>query len=171
MRAAVLAFLAFLPAAAPAAPPEYPPVQRSLESLKLGDKLEHVKIVYPPVPNKEWSKSREPFGGVERVHIQGGQAKHLPEAVEHLILGFKRGRLVTLEVRYAREFSKKKPLERLVSDLSLEYGEPRRQGESYFWWDESTVLVASQVLQPHPSGQGEELRSSLSVMDRAYFKP
>lgn len=164
------AFLAVLALAAQAAPPEIPPVQRSIESLKLGDKLEHVKLVYPPVPNREWSKSREPFGGVERIHIQRGQAKHLPDAVDFLLLGFKRGRLVTLEVRYGREYSKKRPLHLLVADLSLEYGEPRRQGESYFWWDDSTVLVATQVLQPHPSGDGEELRSSLSVMDRAYFK-
>ena len=166
LRAALLSALLSLPSRA-----ESPTVQRALENLKLGDKIEHVRIVYPPVPNKEWSKSREPFGGVERIHIQRGQAKHLPDAVEYLMLGFRRGRLVTLEVRYGREFSKKKPLERLVSDLSLEYGEPRRQGESYFWWDDSTVLVASQVLQPDHSGEGSELRSSLSVMDRGYFRP
>ena len=146
-------------------------VQRSLESLKLGDRLENVVIIYPPISKTDWSKSMEPFGGVKRIHIQRGQAKYLPDAVETLTLGFKRGRLVTLEVLYGKDFSKKKPLERLVSDLSLEYGEPRRQGESYFWWDDSTVLVASQVLQPNPSGNGEELRSSLSVMDRAYFRP
>ena len=165
LRAALLTALLALPARA-----EAPVVQRALESLKLGDKLETVRIVYPPLPGQDWSKSREPFGGVQRIHIQRGQAKYLPEAVESLLLGFRHGRLVTLEVRYGRDFSKKKPLERLVSDLSLEYGEPRRQEDSYFWWDDATVLVASRVLQPHPSGQGEELRSTLSVMDRAYFK-
>ena len=165
-RAALLAALLALPLRA-----EVPPVQRSLESLKLGDRLENVLIIYPPLPKTDWSKSRELFGGVERIHIQRGQAKYLPDAVESMTLGFRRGRLVTLEVRYGKDFSKKKPLERLVSDLSLEYGEPRRQGETYFWWDAATALVASQVLQPHPSGKGEELRSSLSVMDRAYFRP
>ncbi|TBR20707.1 hypothetical protein EPO15_12335 [bacterium] len=170
MRAALLAVLLAAPAALRAAA-DAPAVQRYLESLKLGDKIEHVRIVYPPVPDKDWSKSREPFGGVERIRIQRGQAKYLPEAVEAMTLGFRRGRLVTLEVLYGREFSKKKPLERLVSDLSLEYGEPRRQGESYFWWDDATVLTASQTLQPHPSGKGDELLSTLSVMDRAYFRP
>ena len=159
---------ALLPLAALA---ELPPVQRNLESLKLGDKLESVRLVYPPIPDKDWSKSREPFGGLERISIVKGQAKYLPPEVESLTMGFRRGRLVTLEVLYGREFSKKKPLERLVSDLSLEYGEPRRKGEAYFWWDSSTVLVAAQLLQPDPKGKGEELRSTLSVMDKGYFRP
>lgn len=165
-RAALLAALLALPAWA-----EAPPVQRYLESVKLGDRLESILIIYPPNPKSDWTKSRELSGGVERIHIQRGQAKYLPDVVESMTLGFRRGRLVTLEVLYGRDFSKKKPLERLVSDLSLEYGEPRRQGESYFWWDDATALVAAQVFQPHPSGKGEELRSSLSVMDRAYFRP
>lgn len=164
--AAVLAFLLALPVRA-----ETPPIQRALESLKLGDKLESVRIVYPPVPNRGWSESMEPFGGVRRLLIQRGQAKYLPDAVETLTLGFRRGRLVTLEVLYGREFSKKKPLSRLVSDLALDYGEPRRQGETYFWFDDATVLVASQAVQPDPSGDGGDLRTTLSVMDREFFRP
>ncbi len=145
-----------------------PPVQRYLESLKLGDKLEHVKIIYPPT--RDWSRSREPRG-VDRVLIQRGQAKYVPEAAESLTLDFKHGRLVRLEVLYDRAYSKKKPLERVVEDLSLDYGEPRRSGDSYFWWDSSTVLVAAQTTVPDPKGNGEEVRTTLAVMDRSHFDP
>lgn len=144
-------------------------IQRHLESLKLGDRFEDVKVIYPP--KQDWSKSREPSGGLERIIIQSAQAKYIPEAVESMVLGFKRGRLVRLEVVYGRDFSKKNPLETLVGDLSLQYGEPRRQGETYFWWDSDTVLAASNTAQSEPSGKGTELRSTLSLMERGYFNP
>ncbi|MBI5595120.1 MAG: hypothetical protein HY928_03420 [Elusimicrobia bacterium] len=144
-------------------------IQRHLENLKLGDRVEDVKTIYPP--KQEWSKSREPSGGLERIIIQSAQAKYIPEAVESMVLGFKRGRLVRMEVVYGRAFSKKKPLETLVGDLSLEYGEPRRQGETYFWWDSATVLTAASAAQPDPSGKGTELSSTLSLMERGYFNP
>lgn len=166
---ALLALLAALPGLPAAAQADAVPVQRYLESLKLGDRLEDVRVIYPPV--RDWSKSREPSGGVERIIIQRGQAKYLPEVVESMTLGFRRNRLVQLEVIYGRDFSKKKPLERVVGDLSLQYGEPRRQGESYFWWDSATALVAATAAQPDPSGKGEVLRTTLSVMDRARFDP
>src|SRR5689334_17264256 len=125
------ALLAVLLASAAWGQLEPPPIQRYLENLKLGDRLQEVKIVYPPV--RDWSTAREPSWGGERITIQRGQAKYLPDAVESLTLGFRRGRLVRLEAVYSREFSKKKPLERVVGDLSLQYGEPRRQEETYFW--------------------------------------
>ncbi|MBI3297599.1 MAG: hypothetical protein HYZ75_05515 [Elusimicrobia bacterium] len=148
---------------------EPPPIQRYLENLKLGDRLQDVKIVYPPV--RDWSTSREPSWGGERITIQRGQAKYLPDAVESLTLGFRRGRLVRLEAVYSRDFSKKKPLERVVGDLSLQYGEPRRQDHTYFWWDSSTAMVASVTAQPAPSGPAVELRTTLAIMDRARFDP
>lgn len=155
---------------APAARAEDPVrIQRHLESLKLGDRFEDIKVIYPP--KQDWSKSREPSGGLERIIIQRTQAKYVPEAVESMVLGLKRGRLVRLEVVYGRDFSKKNPLESLVGDLSLQYGEPRRQGETYFWWDSDTVLAASLTAQPDPSGKGTELRSTLSLMERGYFNP
>lgn len=166
--AALLALLAALPLPARAEADSIP-VQRHLESLKLGDRPEDVRVIYPPV--REWEKSRELSGGVERIIIQKGQAKYLPETVESMTLRFRRHRLVHLEVVYGRDFSKKKPLERVVVDLSLQYGEPRRQGESYFWWDSATALVASTTPQPDPSGKGEVLRTTLAVMDRARFDP
>ncbi|MDE2292736.1 MAG: hypothetical protein KGL53_11700 [Elusimicrobia bacterium] len=166
--AALLALLAALPGA-PARAADAPPIRRFLESVKLGDTLAVVRQVYPPT--RKWSRTMEPSGGVERIIIQTGQARYLPDAVESMSLDFKRGRLVRLEVVYSREETKKKPLESLVDDLALDYGEPRRADETYFWWDERTVLAASRVPQPDPSGKGTELRVRLAVMDRPYFAP
>lgn len=170
--AALLAVLAALPPAPRAQ--ETVPIRRFLESVKLGDSLDTVRQVYPPT--KEWTRARELKGGLERISIQRGQAKYLPDAVESMTLGFRHGRLVRLEVVFGRDWTKKKPLERLVGDLALDYGEPRRSGESYFWWDSKTVLVAGRLLKPaSPDGEAAsdkaEVRATLAVMDRAYFEP
>ena len=42
-----------------------------------------------------------------------------------------------------QEETRRKPLEDVVLDLSLMYGEPRRVGETYFWHGGGLVMAAS----------------------------
>ncbi|OIO08058.1 MAG: hypothetical protein AUJ52_08940 [Elusimicrobia bacterium CG1_02_63_36] len=144
-------------------------LQRYLESLKLGDTLKEVEIVYPP--RRNWGSYRDPRGNLRRVLLDRSQAKYFPVDAENLRLGFSGERLAHIQVIYTREASKKKPLGNLVVDLSLIYGEPRRIDETYFWWDNDTVIAVSDAMLASPDGRGSELRTSLELMDYELFEP
>ncbi|MBI5201657.1 MAG: hypothetical protein HY925_08745, partial [Elusimicrobia bacterium] len=114
------------------------PVQRYLESLRLGDFLREVQIVYPPL--REWPSFKEPGGRITKYYVERAYAKHFPWDIDSLRLGFKWGRLVTIQAIYNERFAKEKPLEKIVVDLSLIYGEPSRRGMVYTWRVGKTVL-------------------------------
>ena len=75
-----------------------PPLQRSLAELQLGDSLEDVQIVYPPA--RDWPSHIDPRGRVTRYRVERGWAKTFPLWTQALLLGFKRGRLVDIQVVY-----------------------------------------------------------------------
>lgn len=140
MRAFLLAAL-ILPFAAAAAradeDDETPALQRYLVSLQLGDGLEDARRVYPPA--SDWPPSEE-RRGVTRYRVDRGAAKSYPAGVETMYLGFKRGRLVEIEVVYDEKTSRKKPVEKLAGEYALVYGESRRTGDRFWWTDGRTVL-------------------------------
>ena len=146
-----------------------PRVQEYLESLRIGDTLEQVQIIYPPT--RQWTKFREPGGGVVRMIVERSSSKWFPSGVGVLRLGMRRDRLVHIQAVYDKDEARRKPLENLVADLSLLYGEPRRAGETYFWLDGRLVMSASNVEVASEVGGGKEIRTSLELMDRRYFKP
>jgi len=164
IRAAVVLLLAFAPAAA-----EEASIQHYLESIILGDTVEQVEMVYPP--KKKWPRSREPKTRLDRIELEKGTAKFFPAWARKMLLGLRRGRVARIQVIYDKARSRKKPLELLAVDYSLVYGEPRRIGETYCWWDSSRVLVASNVQIPSGRGKGKEVRTSLELMERKYFAP
>ena len=140
------------------------PIQRYLESLRLGDYLKEVQLVYPPV--REWPSYREPGGSITKFHVERAYAKYMPYEVDVIRLGMRWGRLVHLQIVYSDKYAREKPLEKLVVDLSLIYGEPIRRGMVYSWQDGRTLLRAFNEEMPSPDGRAIEMRTSLEIMDR-----
>ncbi|MBI5244549.1 MAG: hypothetical protein HY922_12855 [Elusimicrobia bacterium] len=146
------------------------PIQRHLISVKLGDSIEVVQKIYPP--KSEWPAFRDKLG-LTRYTVEKGAAKQLPDDVYKLRFGMRRKRLVYLQVIYSAQSSRKKPLSELVAEMLLDYGEPRRSGEAYWWSDGSTVARASNVELPVVSAGDDrnvEMLTSLEIMDHDVFR-
>ena len=170
MRGAARIVLASFLLSAGAAPGAFSAgIQRYLASLRLGDTLEQIQKIYPP--KREWSRYREPGGEVVRIIMERGYAEWFPPKVDTIRLGMRRGRLIHVQLIYGKRESRRKPLQEVVKDLSLVYGEPRRSGETYFWFDDSAVIAASNVGVPSGRKQAKELRTSIELMERGYFEP
>ncbi|MFH2201728.1 MAG: hypothetical protein ABIJ96_01295 [Elusimicrobiota bacterium] len=142
-------------------------IQRYLASLRLGDGIKQIEMVYPPT--RKWQRQKEPKGGVVRIRIEREDSEWFPAKVKTVLLGMRRGRLVHIRLVYDKEYSRQKPFGELAVDLSLIYGEPRRYRESYFWWDSSTVLAVAKA--EIKTEKGQELRTSQELMERSYFGP
>lgn len=144
-------------------------VQRYLESLKLGDSMREIELVYPP--KRKWTSYRDPRGNLHRVLLDRSLSKYFPIEADTMRLGFRGRRLAHIQVVYTKDYSRKKPLGDLVVDLSLIYGEPRRVEETYFWWDGDTVIAVSDAMMETPDGKATELRTSLELMEFELFEP
>lgn len=149
---------------------EVPPIQRYLAELQLGDSLEDVQRIYPPA--QDWPSHVDPRGRVTRYRVEREYAKAFPAWTQALMLGFKRGRLVDIQVVYNQKRSREKPYEELAGDLSLTYGEPERTGEKFWWNDGKTVLRVFPVEVPTfvDGERGVEWRTSIQVLDKGLFK-
>lgn len=113
-------------------------IQRYLVNLQLGDNIEEVRRVYPPAA--EWP-TLDTRNGVTRYRVTRGMAKAFPPKVETLFIGFKRGKLVEIQIVYDEKKSRASTVNKLAGDYALVYGEPRRSGGNRFWWtDGKTVL-------------------------------
>jgi hypothetical protein len=117
---------------------ETPAMQRYLVDLSLGDSLERVRGVYPP--GQEWPATVEPRTGVTRYRVERGGAKVFPPRVETLYLGFKKDRLVEIEVVYDEKRSRVQTVGKLAGEYALVYGEGKRSGDRFYWSDGKTVL-------------------------------
>ncbi len=115
-----------------------PPLRRSLADVSLGDGLERVRRIYPPA--QEWPAISYPKTGVTRYRVERGGAKIFPARVHTLYLGFKRGRLVEIEVVYDKRQSRAQSVEKLAGEYALIYGEAKRSAERFWWSDGKTVL-------------------------------
>lgn len=140
MRALLLAGLILLPASFSARAEENEEavtIQRYLVSLQLGDNIEEVRRVYPPAA--EWP-AVENKSGVKRYRVERGMAKAFPPKVETLFVGFRKGRLVEVQVVYDEKTSRARTVNKLAGEYALVYGEPRRSGDLFWWSDGSTIL-------------------------------
>jgi hypothetical protein len=139
MRALLLALLILpaFPAARAEENEEAAPLQRYLASLQLGDNIEEVRRAYPPA--QEWP-TVDARGGVTRYRVERGFAKAFPARVEMLFVGFKKGRLVEIQLVYDEKKSRAQTAEKLAGEYALVYGEPRRSGDRFWWADGKTVL-------------------------------
>ena len=143
MRALLLAVL-ILPALLPAARADEdgyddtPALQRYLVDVSLGDGIERVRRVYPPA--QEWPATVDQRTGVTRYVVERGNAKAFPAHVETLYLGFKKGRLVEIEVVYNQKQSRSHTVEKVAGEYELVYGEAKRTDDRFYWSDGKTVL-------------------------------
>ena len=156
--------LALLPLPANADEEESVPIQRYLESLRLGDYLKEIKLVYPPL--REWPSFREPGGKTTRYQIERSYAKHFPWDIDSLRLGVRWGRLVHIQAVYSERSARDKPIEKIVVELSMIYGEPSRKGMIYSWRDSKTVLRVFNEEQPSADGRSVELHPSIEIYER-----
>ncbi len=143
MRALLLAVL-ILPALLPAARADEdgyddtPALQRYLVDVSLGDGIERVRRVYPPA--QEWPATVDPRTGVTRYRVERGNAKAFPSHLETLYLGFRKGRLVEIEVVYDEKQSRVQTVGKVAGEYALVYGEATRSADLYYWSDGKTVL-------------------------------
>ena len=169
---AVLAALAL--AAAPAAAyddyyDEPVALQRHLADLQLGDSLEDVQRIYPPAA--DWPSHMDARGRVRRYRVERGAAKAFPLWTQTMWLGFRRGRLVDIQIVYDAKRTREKTHEELAGDLSLSYGEPTRSGERFWWSDSRTVLRVFPAEVP-VNKDGETVtqwRTSMQIMEKDLF--
>lgn len=147
-----------------------PPLQRYLADLQLGDSLEDVQRIFPP--SQDWPSHVDPKGRVTRYRVERDWAKSFPAWTQALLLGFKHGRLVDIQVVYNQKRSREKTYESLAGDLSLTYGEPERTGDKFWWADSRTVLRVFPVETPtfKDGERGTEWRTSIQVMDKGLYK-
>jgi hypothetical protein len=147
-----------------------PPIQRYLAELQLGDSLEDVQRIYAPA--QDWPSHIDPRGRVTRYRVERAYAKHFPSWTQALMLGFKRGRLVDIQVIYNAKRSGEKTHGDLARDLSLTYGEPGRSGDKFWWTDGRTVMRVFPVEVPtfKDGVRGVEWRTSLQVIEEGLFK-
>lgn len=147
-----------------------PPIQRYLAELQLGDSLEDVQRIYPPA--QDWPSHIDPRGRVTRYRVERGYAKSFPQWTQALMLGFKRGKLVDIQVIYTAKRSGEKTAEELARDLSLTYGEGERSGDKFWWTDGRTVMRVYPVEVPtfKDGERGVEWRTCLQVLEKDLWK-
>lgn len=172
MRALLLALL-MLPAFPSARAEEdevTQPIQRYLVSLQLGDGLEEVRRVYPPA--QEWPSSVDPRGRITRYRVERGWAKRFPPKVAILYLGFRKSRLVEIQVVYDAKFSGEKTYSQLAGDLALLYGEPTRSGDRFWWSDSSTVMRVFPAELPvlKDGEKAVEWRTAIQIYQKGVFQ-
>ncbi len=171
MRPLFLLALLALPAFAGDDGYEAPPaIQRYLAELQLGDSLEDVQRIYPPA--QDWPSWIDPRGRVTRYRVERGYAKSFPLWTQALMLGFKRGKLVDIQVVYTAKRSGEKTAEALARDLSLTYGEGKRTGDKFWWTDSRTVIRVFPVETPTfvDGVRGVAWRTSLQVLEKDLYK-
>ena len=171
MRALLLVGLLAVPAFAGDDGYEDPPaIQRYLAELQLGDSLEDVQRIY--APSQDWPSHIDPRGRVTRYRVERAYAKSFPLWTQALLLGFKRGKLVDIQVVYNAKRSGEKTAEELARDLSLTYGEGERTGSKFWWTDSRTVIRVFPVEVPtfKDGVRGVEWRTSLQVLEKDLYK-
>jgi hypothetical protein len=148
---------------------ETPAIQRSLAELRLGDSLKDVQRIYPPT--QTWPSYVDPRGRVRRYRVEREFAKSLPHWTQALLLGFKGGSLVDIQVIYTAQRSAEKTSEELAGDLALTYGEGERSGGRFWWTDARTVLRVFPVETPtYVDGvRGVEWRTALQILEKDLY--
>ena len=146
-----------------------PAIQRYLAELQLGDSLEDVQRIYPPA--QDWPSHIDPRGRVTRYRVERAYAKSFPNWTQALMLGFKRGKLVDIQVIYNAKRSGDKTAEELARDLSLTYGQGERTGDKFWWTDSRTVMRVYPVEVPtfKDGVRGVEWRTSIQVLEKNLY--
>lgn len=147
-----------------------PAIQRYLAELQLGDSLEDVQRIYPPA--QDWPSHIDPRGRVTRYRIERAYAKSFPLWTQALMLGFKRGKLVDIQVIYNAKRSGEKTAEELARDLSLTYGEGDRSGDKFWWTDSRTVMRVFPVEVPtfKDGERSVEWHTAIQILEKNLYQ-
>ncbi len=166
----LLAALLLCAAPARAQDEETPPIQRYMAELQLGDTFDDVQRIYPPAA--DWPSWIDPRGRVKRYKLERGMAKAFPAWTQVMNLGFKRGRLVEIQVIYDAKRTREKPHEELAGDFALIYGEARRENDRFWWSDGKTVLRVFPAELPvlKDGARAVEWRTSIQILDEGLYK-
>jgi len=146
-----------------------PAIQRYLAELQLGDSLEDVQRIYPPA--QDWPSHIDPRGRVTRYRVERAYAKSFPLWARALMLGFKRGKLVDIQVIYNAKRSGEKTAEELARDLTLTYGEGGRSGDKFWWTDSRTVMRVFPVEVPtfRDGVRGVEWHTAIQILEKNLY--
>ena len=139
-------------------------IQRYVESVRLGDYLKEVKLAYPPL--RDWPHFRAPGDKLTHYQVERGAAKNFSKDVETIRFALRWGRVVLVQAIYTGRSAKERPLEKMVVQLSMRYGEPKRSGMAYSWRDGRTVLRAFNAEISSPGG-AVEMRPSMEIYEAA----
>ncbi|MCX5787048.1 MAG: hypothetical protein NTX64_00870 [Elusimicrobia bacterium] len=139
-------------------------IQRYVESVRLGDYLKEVRLAYPPL--RDWPSFRAPGDKLTHYQIERAAAKNFPQGVETMRFALRWGRVVLVQAIFTERRAKERPLEKMVVQLSLRYGEPKRRGMAYTWQDGRTVLRAFNTEISSPGG-AVEMRPSIEIYEAA----
>lgn len=127
--------------AALALPARADTLQPILAHLRLGFSLKQVQTVFPPAAGRKWMATIEPRGHIERYRVQRDDLRKPDPRIEVLSLGFKKGRLVDIQLIYDAANTQASSVDQRASEWAVIYGEPQREDSgAYVWSDGDTVL-------------------------------
>lgn len=161
---------ALLLAAAPAFAGSDEPIRPDMAGLRLGDTLDEVQSIYPPAT--DWPSWIDPRGRVKRYKVERAMAKAFPTWTSVMNLGFRRGRLVEIQLIYSAERTRQRPHEELAADYSLKYGEPQRE-DARFWWSDGSVVLRvfpAEIPVVRDGQKAVEWRTSEQVLVEGLYK-
>lgn len=132
--------------------------------IRLGSSISALQKTYPPTAT--FPKSGELNGGVERIYIRRYDCRTFPLGVDSIRLELVNGGVVSVKAVFDIEQTNKEPLEMMVRELSQKYGEPFRNGMTYYWRDERTMLSAYDEQVPSVvKKKVVELRTAIELVD------
>lgn len=140
-------------------------IQKYLVHLYLGDPLETVQSIYPPL--RDWPSYVEPKGRVTRMKLQRVSARHFPANVDIMWVGLRHDRVVEIQLVYDADYSSETTVEGLANELSLIYGEAKLSGTGKFYWTDGARVLRvfnAQVPVLRDGERAVELRTSLQLM-------
>lgn len=169
MRALLFLALLAVPAAAYDDYDKPVPIRRDLVSLTLGDSLEEVQLIYPPAT--DWPVVQDGKTKMKRYKVERDMAKRFPRGVQTMWIGFRRGRLLEVQLIYDAAATKRETCEDLAGDYSLNYGDPTRSGSRIWWSDGDTILRVLPAGVPvlRDEGTATEWRTSIQLLDKSVY--
>ena len=139
-------------------------IDRVLMDIRLGSSLSALKKTFPPTST--FPKHGELNGGVERIYIRRYDCRTFPLGVDVIRLELVNGSVVAVKAVFDIQQTNRESLEIMVRELSQKYGEPFRDGMTYRWRDERTLLSAYDEQIPSTSKKKRvELRTAIELLD------
>ncbi len=172
-RAAAITFTASVVALLLAAAPVHAAdkLEPILAHLRLGYSLKQVQTILRPASGHTWISSIEPRGHIERYRLERNDLRKPDPRIETWSLGFKKGRLVDIQLIYDAANTRAGSVDQRASEWQTIYGDPQRGDDGYYWSDGSTVLrvFSSEKKVLDGDTPSVELRTSEELYEQGVF--